>query len=130
MNSLPSKEKVWGWSYPLLLTEDIEIVKIEVRHGGYSSRHAHKNKANMFFVLSGVLQVITYLKNTEDYDQIRFLHREGDAFQVAAGIFHRFRALAPTVAIEVYRPTGTGKLDPNDIIRSDEGGLLDLSNLS
>lgn len=121
--------KAWGRSYPLFLAHDLELVKIEVEYGGFSSIHCHFHKSNMFIVTSGVLQVCTYKTPVEhDYEKIKFLHCYDDAFLILPEIYHSFRALEYTEAYEIYRPYREGVIvDPNDIKRVTQGGLLDLS---
>lgn len=114
-------EKAWGISVPLYKDQHIEVVKISVRRGGYSSQHKHLYKDNIFWVIRGRIIVIRYT-NASPVENV-LTPRDG-MFSVPAGIEHRFIALEDdTVVYELYCATEEHEVESSDIIRRDQGGI-------
>jgi mannose-6-phosphate isomerase-like protein (cupin superfamily) len=94
-------EKAWGRARWLLIDADTEIMEIEAEKGGFSSLHKHEGKDNLFFVLSGRLDVMIHAQSlaraTAQLDV-----RTGPLL-VKAGDWHQFHAVTKCRAIEVYR---------------------------
>ena len=109
--------KVWGTTSPILFKNNVEIHRIKIEEGGYCSKHLHKYKYNMFFVESGKLLIETWKSDSGLIDSTILI--TGDQTIVKPNEIHRFSALAPTIAYEIYWI----ELDPNDIQREDHGGL-------
>lgn len=107
--------KVWGTTQLLFRTSNVELHRIVARAGGYCSRHTHRSKFNFFYVERGRLQIETCKAGLDDQVELG----AGQFTTVAPGVPHRFRALEETVALELYWV----ELDPNDIQRSDHGGM-------
>jgi quercetin dioxygenase-like cupin family protein len=111
------EKKLWGTAYPLYLADDLEVVAIDIQQGGYSSDHCHRAKHNAFFVLQGRLRVT--IEPGREVD----LTPQSSPLEIQAGVRHRFLALEPTRALEVYRSAPGETVDRADIVRFDEGGL-------
>jgi quercetin dioxygenase-like cupin family protein len=113
--------KVWGETRPLFNKNNVEIHFVDIKKGGYCSKHYHRSKFNKFMVMNGKLK-ITVWKNygKEILEDISILHT-GQACIVAPGDFHRFEALEDTQALEIYWV----ELNDHDIVREDHGGLKD-----
>ena len=110
--------KIWGETSLLFSLNNVEIHRIEVKEGGVCSLHSHTHKWNLFFVEKGLLEIEVH-KN--DYALIdKTVLGNLDMMKVAPGEKHRFRALADTVAYEIYWCT----LDSADIQRDDVGSRL------
>lgn len=108
--------KVWGETRPIWEGNNVALHRIEIKKGGYSSRHLHEHKFNLFFVESGTLEIAVWKK---DYDLCdRTILHAGEMTIVEPGEFHRFEAWADTVAFELYWT----KLADQDIQRDDSGG--------
>jgi mannose-6-phosphate isomerase-like protein (cupin superfamily) len=119
------EEKPWGTIRRLYRDCDVEVVKAEIVHGGYSSLHRHLKKDNIFVVLSGTLQVNRH--QTSDEKTIvkqHYLHADDGPLLIPAGEWHRFIALDDTVVVEVYRRRSGLLPDPDDIERADKNGVL------
>lgn len=110
--------KLWGFTRCVHRDRTHEIHHATIQSGGYSSRHHHERKDNLFYVVSGLLHVHRY-----DPDEPVALLGPGDKFTVAAGRDHRFVAQTDVQLVEVYWADGSGDLDPDDIVRVDVGGL-------
>ena len=113
--------KVWGTTTPLFCKNNVELHYVEIKKGGYCSKHLHKSKYNRFFVMKGLLQV-TIWKNygSETLEDISII-KEGQECTVSPGDFHKFVALEDTIALEIYWV----ELSESDIKREDHGGMLD-----
>ena len=109
--------KVWGQTVPVFAGNNVEVHHIRIRAGGFCSRHRHAHKHNLFYVLSGALRIKAWKADYDLCDETT-LHA-GQATTVPPGEFHRFEALSPVEALEVYWLT----LDPGDIERKDVGGV-------
>lgn len=115
--------KLWGWTETLSTHELHTAHRVDIRAGGYSSRHKHEGKWNGFHCIRGTLLVEVFVKGHQQVEH--HLLQPGDSFQVNAGLVHRMSAPSgPVTAIETYWPTArSGWVDPDDIVRLDEGGI-------
>jgi mannose-6-phosphate isomerase-like protein (cupin superfamily) len=111
--------KVWGETESLLVTPLVEVHHIKVNQGGICSTHLHRFKWNMFYVISGHLD-IEVRKSDYDLEDVTEL-KAGEWTTVPPGEFHRFRALEDTEALEIYYLEPISK----DIVRENVGGLVD-----
>ncbi len=108
--------KVWGNTELLALHNNVEIHRIEIKKGGYCSKHKHNFKVNMFYVESGSIDVVVW-KN--DYDLVdRTTLKKGQKTIIPAGEYHRFECNEPSVVYEIYWV----ELPEKDIEREDHGG--------
>ena len=108
--------KFWGSTSPLFCKNNVEIHRLEGVRGGYSSKHRHHAKYNMFILESGSLRIVTW-KDASGLPDTTVLE-PGDTCTVPPGLYHRFEVVAPCVAYEVYWT----ELRPDDIERADHGG--------
>ena len=115
-------EKVWGNTRCLVRGHGFEVHYLQIKAGGYCSRHKHRSKWNQFFVISGFLRVRFFYQDGTEYH--RYTLSAGGILCVPPGMLHRFEAVEPTEAIESY---WTNPVDPNDIERLDEGGFVPVS---
>jgi mannose-6-phosphate isomerase-like protein (cupin superfamily) len=104
--------------------DDLEVVRIEVRHGGYSSRHKHLARDNTFLVIAGEL-IVTVYDDLGDDPLVIYGMQPGQACTVRSGLPHRFRSpQGDSVAFEFYTRPAVGAFGgPQDIVRFDEGGV-------
>ena len=110
--------KIWGTTEVLLKNEVLEIHRINTKTGGYCSKHHHEHKYNLFYVISGVMEISVWKK---DYDLIDVtILDEGDSMIVKPGEQHRFYARVGGEAMEVY---WNKTVDSNDIVRESHGGF-------
>lgn len=121
------EQKNWGFSCPLYRDPALELVRIVVRLGGYSSRHLHECKHNTFLVSKGRLQIWS---EEEGRPEIRDVGPEDGMLTIPAGVPHQFLALEDqTVAYEFYTPASGTHVEPSDIVRFTIGGIRALEGL-
>lgn len=108
--------KIWGTTTEIFSGPGFELHRIEVIKGGYCSKHSHKSKYNLFYVESGKLRIRIYKNELEDVTELS----PGEQTTVAPIESHRFEAVEDTIAYEFYWVI----LDPNDITRLDQGGVV------
>jgi hypothetical protein len=123
MRSADTLQKSWGLSSCLFEAADIEAHCLHIVRGGHSSCHRHMSRDSLLLVESGRLKITTY-----DGDQRRdvVLSTRAPAAEVLAGAWHRFEALEPTCAVELYRAQPGSILVTDDIVRRDTGGVAAL----
>jgi mannose-6-phosphate isomerase-like protein (cupin superfamily) len=102
--------KVWGCFKRLLSQNGVEVDRLEIAAGGYSSIHLHVGKWNRFFVESGELQLSAYGE--------AFVLKTGQSYTIPPGVRHQFKALTNCVVYEMYWC--------EDIVRFSEGGVDDV----
>lgn len=115
-----AQDKPWGKATTVLLDDRIQVDRLSIRKGGYSSNHLHKAKHNTFVVLSGVLEVVLY----PDTDtESRVVLSASESMTVRRGILHKFEAKTDCEVVEYYLPANGSAPDPADIVRHSESGL-------
>jgi len=112
------KSKIWGLTEELFCKNNVEIHRIEIKKGGYCSRHLHKSKFNMFFVESGVLEIRA--KENDSNIVNSTVLSAGDMTTVEPEKTHMFLAKEETIAFEIYWVD----LVKDDIVRENVGGVL------
>jgi cupin fold WbuC family metalloprotein len=110
--------KVWGQTRCLVRGHGFEVHYLQIKPGGYCSRHRHKAKWNQFFIISGRLRV-PFFRPDGEVDH-HYELSAGAILSVPPGVLHRFEAVESTEVIETY---WTDPVNPNDIERLDEGGI-------
>lgn len=114
--------KVWGETSDIFNKNNVEIHVVNIKKGGYCSKHKHLFKFNRFVMLSGKLKV-TIWKNynngcsLEDVTVIK----QGEQCTVPPNEYHRFEALEDCTALEIY----WCELNGADIVRLDIGGIYE-----
>ncbi len=108
--------KTWGKTSPIFSKNNVEIHRIEVKKGGYCSKHLHEKKFNAFFLESGSLEVLIW-KNDYNLCDATFLE-PGQMTVVTPGEYHLFKALEDSVVYEIYWV----ELEAGDIVRKSVGG--------
>jgi mannose-6-phosphate isomerase-like protein (cupin superfamily) len=113
-------QKLWGRTRRLLVLPGYQVDEIEGRRGGESSLHLHKEKHNSFLCIEGGLDILVPFG---DQEMIWKRLTPRDCVTVPAGTKHRMRFVTDCRALEIYVPLGpgSGPVDPEDIVRFDEG---------
>ena len=110
-------KKEWGFTSEIWRGETYSVHLIEVVRGGFCSCHRHKHKANVFYVIDGAMQIVTWHGVEPDITTIN----AGATAVVPAGVWHRFRARSgPVQALEIYQSEACTE---DDIERRDVGGI-------
>ncbi len=108
--------KNWGYTTEFFRNAIVSAHHLEVNKGGFCSEHRHQHKFNLFYVISGKLEVTIWRSpQTKDVTIIE----AGQATAVSPGDYHMFRGLEKTEAIEVYQVLLIGE----DIDRRTKGGI-------
>jgi len=118
----PAISKPWGIAQVLYGDQYVELWRLAICQGGYSSRHKHRFKSNGFLVADGRLLVITY----EGQQQVRKMLGGSDGvYFVPAGVEHRFLAVEDaTTVYELYHAAPGCTLRRPDIQRRDDNGVF------
>jgi mannose-6-phosphate isomerase-like protein (cupin superfamily) len=119
--------KNWGYTTEIFRNAMVSAHHLEIKKGGYCSEHYHKHKYNLFYVISGVLE-LTIWRDEERVDK-NFnpvsdgkdvtVIEPGQSTAIPPGFYHKFKALAKCEAIEIYQVL---LIEP-DIERRTVGGL-------
>ena len=110
--------KIWGTTQDIWKNNNVEIHRIEIVSGGYCSKHYHDYKFNMFFIENGKLKVDVWESENNEMNSTIISSKESTI--VEPKLYHKFEALEPTIAYEIYWVQLLG----DDIIRSNFGGKL------
>jgi mannose-6-phosphate isomerase-like protein (cupin superfamily) len=117
------KGKVWGDTSALFNKNNVEVHLINIKKGGFCSKHYHQHKYNLFIILEGKLKITEWHTNNKDQvtlEDITIL-QSGMSYYVNPLVYHRFEALEDTKALEIYWV----ELSESDIVREDQGGIKD-----
>ncbi len=107
--------KIWGTKNRVFENKQIEVDILELYGDTMCSMHKHAEKANYFYVISGVVQIVTELGDV-------YL-TSGDDFMVPAGLTHQFRPLFDSIMLEVAS-VDEGYINKEDIFRFCQGGRV------
>jgi mannose-6-phosphate isomerase-like protein (cupin superfamily) len=114
------EQKVWGVVAHLFQSDHAAMSFLKLKKGFRCSRHFHKQRVNMFAVVSGEVLIEEWYGGQA---KTEIVLRAGDSATVLANIEHRFRVLQDGQMIEVYWPMyDNDKVSLDDIVRLDEGG--------
>jgi len=131
---MEATEKCWGVSQRLALTDNVQVERIIVVAGGYSSIHKHHNKHNAFIVEEGTLAVHEWLGDAHGESDECIIHElvRGQGVTIDAGVWHQFLSRSGCVCAEYYSSSSqndTEKIKPDDIERETAGGVITMFTL-
>ena len=109
--------KVWGTTAEVFRNNMASTHYLEIKKGGYCSEHRHAQKANIFYVLEGELEIIWWYGGQQHRVVLKGIDR--CRFRIPLKQWHKFHALTNVKCIEVY----DYEYDGEDIKRRTEGGL-------
>lgn len=101
--------KDWGLTDPIFSNSNTEIHKLSINQYGYSSRHYHAHKYNMFYVDEGSIEITIWCDEMEQ----KHILNDRDSITIKPNTWHKFKALKNTKATEIYYTL----IDSDDIIR-------------
>jgi quercetin dioxygenase-like cupin family protein len=116
------QSKVWGTTEKLFSTNNVEIHRINIKKGGYCSRHFHRFKYNQFYVESGLLDIKVEESNSQIVNTTTLY--SGFTTTVEPNKLHMFVAKENTIAYEIYWT----QLPEEDIVRKSFGGIVKFEN--
>ena len=109
--------KVWGDTVNIFSNHNFEFHRIQVKKGGYCSKHKHLHKFNGFYIESGELVISVW----KEYNLVdKTILSTGEFTIVSPGEYHLFEATKDTIAFELY----WAKFDADDIVRENQGGTV------
>lgn len=120
MEPLSIDAKPWGFTALLYADGISQVNRICVCPGGYSSKHLHRSKTNVFVVCDGELLVYLFDVNLQPIDQ--HVLRSGDSLTVPPTVIHQFCARLRTEGYELYYAPHGGELQCDDIERFSTNG--------
>jgi len=112
--------KVWGTTTKLFEANNTSTHLIEVEAGGYCSEHLHEHRHNEFFVKHGMIEIIVWREDSGLKDVT--ILSDGESTVVPPGVYHMFRCMAPTIALEFYYTDSDNPCLDSDIVRKTCGG--------
>jgi len=108
--------KDWGYTTEFFRNAMVSAHHLKIKRGGYCSEHIHEHKYNLFYVISGKLEITIFReKGIKDITVLQ----EGQSSGTPPGFWHKFRALEDTECIEIYQVL---LIDP-DIKRRTQGDI-------
>lgn len=128
------EKKAWGRVHHFFSNGNCSCSYLEVMQGTCCSKHFHRNRNNLFCVVSGaiVIEQWDWISRTRlgSLGDLKLL-TSGDIFTVPAYRIHRFRVIETGMVIEAYTPRTDyiTSVELDDIVRFDEGGPDDQTQL-
>ena len=107
--------KAWGTTEEIFNNGIVSVHHLSIKKGGYSSKHWHQFKANIFHVISGELKIEIW--QTRKKLDVTVLD-VGEKCYIPPHLVHRFIALSDVECYEIYEV----KLRGEDIERETVGG--------
>lgn len=107
--------KIWGRTATIIETPFFSAHYLDIEKGGFCSQHRHQAKYNIFLLIDGQLEITIF--RPDGLEDITILE-PGQTSEIRPGVYHKFRALETSRALEIYRV----ELDPEDIERRTRGG--------
>jgi len=110
------KGKIWGTTELLFCNKNTAIHILNVKKDGYCSKHLHKCKTNIFYIISGNLKLSIWTNEGIKDDTVLW---QGEQTEIQPGVFHQFKALTDVTCLEIYEIKFRGE----DITRETVGGF-------
>lgn len=108
--------KNWGYTTEFFRNAMVSAYHLEIKKGGYCSEHRHQHKYNLFYIISGELELtIWHDRQKTDVTIIG----PGQTTAVSPGFYHKFRGITACHCIEMYQVL---LIEP-DIDRRTVGGV-------
>lgn len=115
------EDKVWGRTKQGILTPRWSYHFLEVVAGGYCSFHYHLERANRFFVESGVIRIV-WCFGWKVESQIL---SADNTLTIESLVPHQFQVLESGKMTEEYWPDRGGFVHDGDITRLTKGNKID-----
>ncbi len=108
--------KDWGSTTEFFRNAIVSAHHLEIKKGGFCSEHIHEHKYNLFYVISGELE-LTIWRDEKMKDMT--VVTAGQTTAIPPGFWHKFRGLTDVQCIEIYQVL---LIEP-DIERRTQGGF-------
>ena len=119
------EQKIWGSAWHLFHSEQAAVSLLEMKQGYCCSRHYHKDRTNLFALLSGCVLIQRWVD--DKLQEVKLLPGEIDI--IPSGVLHRFVVCKSGEMIEVYWPDHGGLVMLDDIVRLDVGRKLEAGDI-
>jgi len=116
---MPKQGKVWGETEEVFNNGVLSVNSLWIAKGGFCSEHQHAQKTNVFYVISGALEIFQWPGSTEGEKPDVTVLGPGQQTIVPVGVWHKFQALENTRCLEIYTAWFRGP----DITRRTHGGV-------
>src|SRR4051794_38305828 len=119
------QNKIWGTTRELVNSIFYSKYELNINVGSYCSLHYHRERANKFHVISGMVAIVEMFGP----DCNRIILRPDNTYIVPSLVPHMFIVYKSGVMFEEYFPDRGGTVKNDDIVRIVEGGRSDISLL-
>jgi mannose-6-phosphate isomerase-like protein (cupin superfamily) len=109
--------KIWGATTEFMRTPTMSAHHLTINKDRQCSEHRHQHKSNLFYVINGLLEVTIYREHGAYVLNDITVLKAGQTTCVPPGLFHKFKAVEETEAIEIYQV----ELQEPDIERRTQG---------
>lgn len=118
------EKKCWGLTRCISHNDHHSAHELRTLAGWQCSLHRHQQRANSFFVDSGVIEVRLF--GDDRRDGVGYRVGPGKTFDVPSGVWHRFAVIESGTVFETYWPDRGGVVLLDDIERDpdDLGGRV------
>ena len=124
LDAVQYEPKCWGSVAHFFASDHAAVSHLRVKEGYQCSRHRHKDRANLFFVISGRIIIKEYTESHGRLCVSKTWMKAGHSYMVPSGVLHQFQVEESGEVIEVYWPDRGGTVRLDDIERLDEGGRV------
>ena len=90
--------KVWGETTEFFKNDCTSGHYLKIKAGGYCSEHRHNKKSNLFFLITGSLEIKIWRERNQIDTTIL---GPGQMSEVPPGVYHKFTALEDFECIEI-----------------------------
>jgi len=97
---LTKQGKIWGFTAEFFRNSIVSAHHLSIKKGKFCSEHFHKHKYNLFYVISGELEITIW--RDKSLKDITIVY-EGQTTAIPPGFYHKFRALTDVECIEIYQ---------------------------
>jgi hypothetical protein len=121
------ENKDWGRTREVISSPFYSRHELEVLAGGFCSIHYHRERANRFLIMEGVIEIVEFFGPRYARHQLG----PDNTYDVPSLVPHMFIVHRTGTMIEEYYPDRGGKVIISDIVRLVEGGITeDLNELA
>jgi len=92
--------KNWGYTTEFFRNAMVSAHHLEIKEGGYCSEHRHEHKYNLFYVITGMLELTIW---RDDKAKDETVIEAGQTTAISPGFYHKFKALTKVECIEMYQ---------------------------
>lgn len=116
--------KAWG-EVRHIFDGPVSVSLLKVSEGGFSSIHKHVKRWNHFKVITGEIQVSTFVVFGDQHrSEDRWKLEAGETIDIPPGVLHQFKVIESGQVVEIYWTEDGSPAEKDDIIRITEGGWL------